>query len=54
MGEPLVRLRLPDRQRFTGEPTDADRPTPSTFPGRRGRLIEGQLMLDEQGGDDAA
>lgn len=35
-------------------PTDADRPPPSTFPGRRPRIIPGQLEFIEEGGHDGA
>jgi hypothetical protein len=31
-----------------GAPTEADAPPPSTFPGRKPKLIPGQLALGEQ------
>ena len=32
--------------RRKGKPTESDRPPPSTFPGRRIRVLPGQLGLD--------
>jgi hypothetical protein len=36
------------------KPDDLDRPPPTPLSGRRTRLIEGQLSLDESGDTDAA
>jgi hypothetical protein len=37
----LQALRLPKRK-----PTDADRPPPSTFPGRKAKVLPGQLDFE--------
>jgi hypothetical protein len=35
-------------------PTDADRPRPSTFPGRNAERIPGQLRIGQSGESEAA
>jgi hypothetical protein len=45
--EALRFLKAPKRK-----PTDADRPPPSSLPGRRARLVDGQLGLEERSEPD--
>lgn len=55
MARPGLRTAIQlERHAKRRKPTESDRPPPSTFPGRQPRHIDGQLDLEQAGGDDAA